>query len=61
MRAQPDQRKTFTHLATAFVIAAVVAAAPLTTFAQAQSGPGPGPFESSGPGCNVTAWACTAH
>lgn len=53
MRAQPDQRRTFTHLATAFVIAAVVAAAPLTIFAQAQSGPGPGPFESGGPGCNV--------
>jgi hypothetical protein len=46
------RRKTLVRLTTP-LIAAVLAAVPLSIGAQAQSGPGPGPFESDGAGCNI--------
>lgn len=46
------KKKTVARV-TAPLIAAFLAAVPLSTIAGAQSGPGPGPFESSGPGCNI--------
>jgi hypothetical protein len=52
MREEPEKRRRFARLAMP-MIAASLAAVPLSLMAQSQSEPGPGPFESRGAGCNV--------
>jgi hypothetical protein len=52
MRAPTENQKTFTRQALP-LIAAFLAAVPLSIVAQSQSEPGPGPFESRGAGCNL--------
>ena len=52
MRGHRETQTTFARLALP-LLAAVIAAVPLSIAARAQSGPGPGPFESRGAGCNL--------
>src|ERR687892_2220925 len=52
MRGHREKHTIFARLALP-LLAAVIAAVPLSIAARAQSGPGPGPFESRGAGCNL--------